>query len=70
MLLQCFDGGPPDYEGSNVDHDFEALLHGFSSRSIGFVPPSLTTTHILGRLKLGVLLNFLKRRGPPFASCF
>lgn len=33
-----------DYEGSNVDHCFEAQSHGFGIRSIRFVPTSLPTT--------------------------
>lgn len=33
-----------DYEGSNIDHYFEAQSHGFSTRSIRFVPTSLPTT--------------------------
>ena len=36
--------GGQDYEGSNIDDFFEAQSHGFSTRSIRFVPPSLTTT--------------------------
>lgn len=33
-----------DYGGSNIDHYFEAQSHGFSTRSIRFVPTSLPTT--------------------------
>jgi hypothetical protein len=33
-----------DREGSNVEHYFEAQSHGFSTRSIRFVPASLPTT--------------------------
>jgi hypothetical protein len=36
-----------DYEGSNDDHCFEAQSHGFSIRSIRFVPTSLPTTQCL-----------------------
>jgi hypothetical protein len=44
--LRRFDAAPrcSDYEGSNVDHCFEAQSHGFGIRSIRFVPTSLPTT--------------------------